>query len=391
MDVDFKFTAMNLLKRFFTCCFILSLFACSGIKQITIASNNIQSLHLLSVKNIPHNLSFKNTIVGGLSGIDYDAKNKLYYLISDDRSYNNPARFYTASIKITAKSIDTIELKDVHFLLQQNGEVYPNSKQNPTNTPDPEAIRYNPQNKQLIWTSEGERIVKAKDTVLANPSINIISTKGKWIQTFTIPTNMHMQAIEKGPRQNGVFEGMTFADDYKTLFVNVEEPLYEDGPRADVTENNAYIRIAKFDVATQQNTAQYAYKLEPVAHAAIPADKFKINGVPDILWLGNNKLLVIERSFSTGIKPSTIKVFIADLNDATDVRNNPSLATNTQFKPAAKKLLLNMDDLGIYTDNIEGVTFGPTLTNGHKTLLFIADNNFDAGEISQLLLFEVME
>lgn len=381
----------NFLKTIFLLHFLASIAACSSSKQTVVNKEGIQSIRLIAQKNIPHNLSFKNTIVGGLSGIDYDAKNQLYYLISDDRSYNNPARFYTAKINVTEKSIDTIELKEVQYLRQQNGDVYPNSKQNPTNTPDPESIRYNPKNKKLIWTSEGERIVKAKDTVLANPSINMISTKGKWIKTFSIPTNMQMQAIEKGPRQNGVFEGMTFANDYKTLFVNVEEPLYEDGPRADVTDNNAYIRIAKFDVATQQNTAQYAYKLEPVAHAAVPADKFKINGVPDILWLGKNKLLVIERSFSTGIKPCTIKVFIADLNDATDIKSKPSLKINTEFKPATKKLLLNMDDLGIYTDNIEGVTFGPTLPNGHKTLLFIADNNFDAAEISQLLLFEVME
>jgi hypothetical protein len=45
--------------------------------------------------------------------------------------------------------------------------------------------------------------------------------------------------------------------------------------------------------------------------------------------------------------------------------------------PATKKLLLNLDDLGIYIDNIEGVTFGPVLPNGHKTLGMVADNNFN--------------
>ena len=64
---------------------------------------------------------------------------------------------------------------------------------------------------------------------------------------------------------------------------------------------------------------------------------------------------------------------------------------NTDFKAAGKKLLLNMDDLGIYIDNIEGVTFGPLLPNGHKTLLFIADNNFSPFEKSQVLLFEILE
>jgi hypothetical protein len=49
-----------------------------------------------------------------------------------------------------------------------------------------------------------------------------------------------------------------------------------------------------------------------------------------------------------------------------------------------------MDDLKIYTDNIEGVTFGPTLPNGHRTLIFISDNNFASFEKTQLLLFEII-
>jgi hypothetical protein len=49
-----------------------------------------------------------------------------------------------------------------------------------------------------------------------------------------------------------------------------------------------------------------------------------------------------------------------------------------------------MDDLGIYIDNIEGVTFGPTLPNGHATLIFVADDNFKQIQKTQLLLFEVI-
>jgi hypothetical protein len=157
-----------------------------------------------------------------------------------------------------------------------------------------------------------------------------------------------------------------------------------------VIDNNAYIRIIKFDVADKKATHQYGYKLEPVAYAAKPENEFKINGVPDILSLGNNKLLVIERSFSTGRLPCTIRIFFADLNGATDI-STETLKSNHTFAPAKKSLLLNMDDLGIYTDNIEGVTFGPVLPNGHKTLLFIADNNFSVAEKAQVLLFEVIE
>jgi hypothetical protein len=59
-------------------------------------------------------------------------------------------------------------------------------------------------------------------------------------------------------------------------------------------------------------------------------------------------------------------------------------------KIATKKLVLNMDDLGIFIDNIEGVTFGPTLPNGHRTLIFVADNNFMPFEKNQFLVFEIL-
>jgi len=376
-----------------TCLFIaasLLLYSCATSKKTIQVNASISSLKYLDSYDIPFNLKYKNTIVGGLSGIDYDAKNEKYYLISDDRSDKNPARFYAAKIFISQKGIDSLAFTGVENMLQPDGKVYPNNLQDRFKTPDPEAIRYNPEKGWLVWSSEGERIVKANDTVLTDPAVIMIRPNGKYVDSFALPQIMKMHATEKGPRRNGVFEGMSFADNYKTLYVNVEEPLYEDGPRAEVVDNNAFIRIIKFDVDHKKSTAQYAYKLSPVAFAAKPENEFKINGVPDILSLGNNKLLVIERSFSTGRLPCTIRVFIADLDGATDI-SEMTLKDNHSFRPAKKTLLLNMDDLGIYTDNIEGVTFGPLLPNGHKTLVFIADNNFAVVEKAQVLLFEVIE
>lgn len=343
----------------------------------------INQLKFLSEYEITHNLSFKGTTVGGLSGIDYDKNKQVYYMISDDRSAVNPARYYTAKIFFTPKKIDSVVFVDVTTFLNAENKPYPNSKQDPAHTPDPEALRYDPITKQMFWTSEGERIVNQKDTVLENPSITVIHPDGKYIDTFPLPENLRMKAIEKGPRQNGTLEGLTFADNYKTLFVNLEEPTYEDGPRADVQKNNSWIRIFKYDIATKENTAQYAYELDPVAYPAVPENAFKINGIPDILSLGDNKLLVIERSFSTGRLACTIKVFLVDLTDASNIINTASLKNSPAKHPLIKKLLLNMDDLKIYTDNIEGVTFGPDLPNGHKSLVFIADNNFNPMEKSQ--------
>jgi hypothetical protein len=375
--------------------FIIFLFvsACSPSKKAasSLVPTNIKSLHLLGEYDIPHNLEFNHTTVGGLSGIDYDSKNDVYIMVSDDRSAINPARFYTAKIFFTAKGIDSLRFLEVKNMLRADGQVYPNNQQDALHVPDPEAMRYNPVTGQFVWSSEGERIVTPKDTILENPSVIFISREGKYIDSIPLPGNLAMSAMEKGPRQNSVLEGLTFADQFKTLFVSVEEPLYQDGPRADTFENAAYIRIYKFNASSKQNTAQYAYRLDPVAHAAIPVNGFKINGIPDILSSGKDQLLVIERSFSTGRLACTIRVFKTDLKDASDISGIESLKAATGFRPAGKELLLDMDSLGIYIDNIEGMTWGPVLANGKRTILFIADNNFSPLEQSQVLLFEVNE
>jgi hypothetical protein len=49
-----------------------------------------------------------------------------------------------------------------------------------------------------------------------------------------------------------------------------------------------------------------------------------------------------------------------------------------------------MDALGMYVDNVEGMTFGPDLPSGHKTLVLVADNNFSALEKTQFFVFEII-
>ncbi len=348
----------------------------------------IQRLKFLSEYVVPYKMQFANSTIGGLSGIDYNPQKKEYYLISDDRSDKNPSRFYTTQILINNQKIDTVIFLKNTFLKDQLGNFYPNTLQDPFHTPDPEALRYNPKNNTFIWSSEGERIVNSNKTIVENPTVTEIKPDGNFIDTFQLPSQLIMHATEKGPRQNGVFEGLTFSQDYKSLFVSVEEPLYQDGPRAGAGDSTGVVRIIKFDMLTKKPVAQFAYVVDPVAYPAITPSSFKINGISDILSFNKNKLLVIERSYSTGRLSCTIKVFFADISSAENINDVASLK-NTQVKTVSKKLLLNMDELGIYIDNIEGVTFGPTLSNGKKSLIFIADNNFNPLEQTQFLLFEI--
>ena len=213
--------------------------------------------------------------------------------------------------------------------------------------------------------------------------------KGDFLSNVTLPENLKMQQQEKGPRNNGTLEGITFDKKYKNIYTNIEEPLFEDGNQAN-TSNGGYIRIYQFDAKTKKNTAQFGYKLEPLALEPNPKGSFAVNGVSAIQHYGKNQLLVVERSYSTGTQACTVKVFLCDLKKATDVKNYNSLQ-NQKLELASKKMILNMDDLGIFIDNIEGLTFGPKLANGNSSLIFVSDNNFSEKQKTQVLVFEVVE
>ena len=120
--------------------FLISIVIVSCATQKTVGFNDGTQLKFLSEYDVAHNKNFENTTIGGLSGVDYDAKHNIYYLISDDRSAINPARFYKAKIHINQNKIDSVEFVGVKNFLQLNGTVYPDSKHDPYHTPDPEAI-----------------------------------------------------------------------------------------------------------------------------------------------------------------------------------------------------------------------------------------------------------
>ena len=54
---------------------------------------------------------------------------------------------------------------------------------------------------------------------------------------------------------------------------------------------------------------------------------------------------------------------------------------------AQKSLLLDLDELGIPLDNVEGMTFGPNLPDGRRSLILVSDNNFSPAAFTQFLLF----
>lgn len=368
--------------------FLISFYfiSCSSI-QHTVDYPSIPKLKLLNSIEIPFNQEFKNTLVGGLSGIDYDANNDLYYLISDDRSIYNVARFYTAKINISNNTIKNINFENVVSFKNETGENYSSWEKKPETSIDPEDLRYNPKTKNIVWSSEGARVISDTFSVLQNPAIQTATIDGNFVNNYFLPNNLRMQKDENGPRSNGALEGITFDKKFRTLYANIEVPLYEDDSEA-TTSKGGLARIFQFDVKSKNNTAQYAYLLDAVAHEPNPENGFSINGISAIQFYDKNQLLVVERSYSVGKQACTVKIYLCNLSNATDVKNTALLQNHT-YTLASKKLILNMDDLGVFVDNVEGITFGPKLDNGKHSLLLVTDNNYSKLQKTQIFLFEV--
>ena len=68
--------------------------------------------------------TFEGTNVGGLSAITYDPGRDLYYVISDDRSAHNAARFYTARNRLSGRTVGDVQFVATHPWLDADGQPF---------------------------------------------------------------------------------------------------------------------------------------------------------------------------------------------------------------------------------------------------------------------------
>jgi hypothetical protein len=343
----------------------------------------IGGLRFIGSVTLPNDTTVDGTLVGGLSGIDYDPVADLWYLISDDKSDKSPARFYTAKLTFDQARLASVEIDHAVTLLQADGRPYPNSKAG-GDVPDPESIRRDPETGNLWWTTEGDRKLGL------SPFLRVAAPDGKQVAEVATPevftTNKEQ---EIGPRHNLGFEGLSFAPDGKSVWLAMESALYQDGPIATPTAG-AVARLTRLDRAGKV-LAQFAYPVDPIQ--AVPTGKNGDNGVSEIVALDDRRALVLERSGvegSDGIWKMYIRLYAIDTAGATDIAAVPSLAS-ANYIPVAKRLVIDLaktPGLG-HIDNIEGLSWGPTLPGGKRSLVLVSDNNFNPAQITQFLAFEV--
>lgn len=346
------------------------------------------SLRLIGEQRLAWRMPFRDTVVGGLSGIDFNPASGEWIMQSDDRSDLSPARFYSARLDYDAHAFRSVTLTGVHFFRQADGSMYPNAATAAVaggEVPDLETIRHDPLDGSIWYGSEGGRKAGFQ------PFVRHASADGTYIATLPMPELLRVWPLrEYGVRDNLAFEGLSFAPDGRSLWLAMEAPLYQDGPLPTIAAG-APARISHFDRGGQL-LEQFVYPVEAIAHAPAPG-RLADNGVSEILAIDAHRLYAVERSGVQGADGKFsfhIRLYEADLQDASDVSGLAALR-DAAYVPARKRLLLDFDTLPLARiDNIEGVSWGPRLANGHDTLVLVSDDNFSADEVTQFLVFEVV-
>ena len=370
----------GLLRRLHLAAFGLAIALPAAAQSTTEAGH----LRFIGAVTLPNDKIVDGTLVGGLSGADYDPAANLWYLISDDKSDKNPARFYTAKLTFDKASLVSVEIEHAVTLLQDDGQPYPNAKTG-GDVPDPESIRRDHEAGSLWWVTEGDRKLGL------SPFLRIAAPDGKQVGAIPLPDIFTMNKDQEiGPRHNLGFEGLSFTPDGRSVWLAMESALYQDGPIA-TPSTGAVARLARVDREGKE-FAQYAYPLDPIQ--AVPTGKNGDNGVSEILALDDHRALVLERSGvegADGVWTMYIRLYAIDTTGATDIAAVPSLA-NANYIPVDKRLVIDLAKTAAIgrVDNIEGMSWGPTLADGNRSLVLVSDNNFNPAQITQFLAFEVM-
>ena len=348
----------------------LMFYACAKKKEV--------GLRFLDEYIVKDSLLVNNSYIGGLSGIDYSKG--FYYFVIDDAK--NP-RFVKAKIDIQGNEMKSVDFMNVFYLNDTATTFYKDSFL------DLESIFIDDETQEVNFVSEGFIRNKKSPLVFTTDSV------GKFVYNYTIP-DYFIPKADQNIKHNGVFEGSSKSINGKGFWVAMEAPLTSDGEEPAFKKTSSPVRITYFDKKTKKATKQFAYQLE---HITKPSKgDINLNGLTSILEYKENHFFIIERTYQNGYGAygNIIRIFDAYVDESTTNTLDIQSLKETAFIPLKKRLVLNFEDIkgelteGII-DNIEGLTFGPKLTNGNQSLVLVADDNFQlyGKQLNQFILLEI--
>ncbi len=334
-------------------------------------------LEYLNQVVLPTKMNFQKSKIGGLSGLVYDSNSQKLFAISDDRGLVNEPRIYQFTVQVSLKDFK-VEPEKVIFMTVNESEMSHKTTASSaklfSKVMDPEAISLTPWGDFLV-TNEGDM----NKIPRANPQIFTVSATGTIMREYEIPKDFLPEPTgvqKKGVLNNMAFEGLAASPSGKEWMAATEAPLMQDPPDM--------VRFLQYEMPE-------AWILKPTKEYKYPLAEKKMDmktglelqkGVSEVHYLNDHELLVLERLVQISKQGMDLKVqlYRTDLKaaDAKGVLTKTLVLDFGTLEPKIGRI-----------GNFEGMTWGPTLPDGRRTLIFVSDDNFMKSLRTQFLLFAV--
>lgn len=384
---------------------LLSLASATASSQTLTAAHEISLLGKASIPGDALDLSgltadvstFTQARLGSFgSAIDYLGKDDLYVAI-DDRGPGDGAlpwrcRWQTFRITLSPGGVEPVKVGLVSTTLMSDETGRPLNGLASIHVGDDRS-------KDLRYDPEGVRVREGVTWVSDEygPWIDGFSADGKRVRRLAIPAKFRTAvagdtgedemppANLTGRQANRGFEGLAISPDGSTLWAILQSPLLQDGA-VDAKNERIGLNIRILEVKLKDGaTRELVYPLEKRGH-----------GVNEIVAMNDRELLVLERDGKAGTDTKFRGLFLIDIADATDVSSIASLGSKdlpAGVRPVHKRRWLDLLDPAhglagpTMPEKIEGLTFGPTLADGRRTLIVTTDNDLKTENPSWFWVF----
>ena len=349
---------------------------------------------LSSMKNLLEDKSPNNRLGGFGSAIAYTGQGNKYLLLPDrgpgDGANSYSCRFHLAEITVSTPGKIDFKLLKTTLLKTPEGNLLTGLSKDF----GPSGSRFDP---------EGVRVLKNGSILISDeygPSVWLFDSTGKLKHKFLIPEKFLIQNKsdhaekefppfnKKGRLTNKGFEGIAISSDQKKWLASLQGSLIQDRNPTDqnLKTNGDNLRFLETSI-DGKHLREIVYKMESAK-----------NGVNEILAIGEEDYLVLERDGDAGESAGFKKIFRISTKNATDVSKIlelPAPMLPVGIVPVTKTLFLDLLDpkFGLkgkdFPAKIEGLTFGPDLPDGRKLLIITTDNDFKPDEPTWIYAFAV--
>ena len=335
--------------------------------------------------------------LGGFSALDYLDSHHVLAAISDrgpdDGAVGYPCRVQLFEIAIRPGNAVPVEVtnKRTVFFSDRHGLRFTGSSAMiaASNTVshrfDPEGFRFGPDQSMFVSDEYG-------------PVLIHFSADGKELKRFELPAHLLVAnpdadkkkenlANTSGRASNRGMECLALSSDGTKLVGLMQSALIQDGERTDdgiIAGRNC--RLVEIEISTGR-LREFVYQMDGEEY-----------GNSEIVAYGPEEYLVLERDSVAGKQAGYRKLVHVTLAGATNIAGTKKLPAGnlpSEIVPVPRTVFLDLLDPqwelagATMPEKIEGLTFGPLLNDGRRSLLVGTDNDFESTEESLIWVFAV--